>query len=59
MKIAKILALLVAGGLILFGAIYIMAAFSPSAQGTPGGLVITGCCWQVWDLGSGLRRLSL
>ncbi|HNZ13465.1 MAG TPA: hypothetical protein PKL11_07390 [Anaerolineaceae bacterium] len=58
MKIAKILALLVAGGLILFGAIYIMAAFSPSAQGTPGGLVITGLLLAGMGFGIGFAAIK-
>lgn len=42
MKALKIIALLAAAGLILFGVLFILAAFSPDAQGTPGGLILTG-----------------
>ena len=42
MKVLKIIALIVAAILLLFGVLFILAAFSPEAQGTPGGLILTG-----------------
>ncbi len=42
MKFFKIIALIVAAGLILFGVLFILSAFSPDTQGTPGGLILTG-----------------
>jgi len=42
MKALKVIALIIAAGLILFGVLFVLAAFSPSAQGTPGGLITVG-----------------
>ena len=42
MKVLKIIALIIAAILLLFGVLFILAAFSPEAQGTPGGLILTG-----------------
>lgn len=42
MKTLKVIALIIAAGLIMFGVLFILAAFSPDAQGTPGGLIGTG-----------------
>lgn len=42
MKFFKTIALIVAAGLILFGVLFILSAFSPNTQGTPGGLILTG-----------------
>ncbi|HNT53145.1 MAG TPA: hypothetical protein PKG95_00420 [Anaerolineaceae bacterium] len=58
MKIAKALALLVAGAMIIFGAFYIMAAFSPNAQGTPGGLILTGLILAGLGLGIGFAAIK-
>ncbi|MCA1955052.1 MAG: hypothetical protein LDL12_07890 [Anaerolinea sp.] len=42
MKALKIIALIIAAVLILFGVLFILAAFSPESQGSPGGLILTG-----------------